>query len=69
MLGVAIGERDGVALVMKPGGQVNGERRFADPAFGICNHDNHATDLTLFADMLASNICSKMACQHVSGPT
>ena len=41
MLGVAVGERDAVPLLVQPGGQVNGERRFADAAFGICNHDNH----------------------------
>ena len=40
MLRVAIGERDAVPLLVQPGGQVNGERRFADASFGIRDHDN-----------------------------
>jgi hypothetical protein len=60
MLGVAVGERDGVPLLVQPGGQVDGECRFADPALGICDNDNHATDHTPAAGMLASNMCSKL---------
>ena len=57
MLRVAIGERDGVPLLMQPGGQVNGKCRFADTAFGICDHDNHGPDHTPLAGWLASNMC------------
>jgi hypothetical protein len=32
MLGVAVRERDRVPLLVQPGGEVNGERRFADAA-------------------------------------
>ena len=60
VLRVAIGERDGVPLLVQPGGQVNGERRFADAAFGICDYDNHVSDHIPPADMLASNMCGRL---------
>ena len=41
LLGVAIGQSHGMSLLVEPGGQVDGEGRFADTAFGIRDCDNH----------------------------
>ena len=48
MLGVAVGERDAVPLLVQPGGEMDGERRFADAPLGICDHDNHAFLIAFF---------------------
>ena len=64
MLRVAVGEHDAVPLLVQPGGQVNGERRFAHAALGICDHDNHAADTTPLAGMLASIMCITSTRNH-----
>jgi hypothetical protein len=64
MLGVAIGQGNGMPLLMQPGGQVNGQCRFADTAFGISDYDNHAPNDTTLAVMLASNMCIMLSGQH-----
>ena len=45
MLSVAIRERDRVSLLVQPGSEVNGDGRFTDATFGICNDDNHGATL------------------------
>ena len=48
LLGIAIGERDAVALVKEPRGKVDGKRGLADPALGVRDDDDHAsTDSTI----------------------
>ncbi|HVX16319.1 MAG TPA: hypothetical protein VHC22_34350 [Pirellulales bacterium] len=60
-----------MALLMEPGGQVNGERRFADSALTVGNGDNHGATLhhlpaswqALFA---ASCLERELGCEHES---
>ena len=45
LLAVAIGERDPVALLAEPCGQMNRHGRFSDAPFGIGNHDDHPSQI------------------------
>ena len=72
MLRVAVGKRDTVALLVQPGGEMNGDRRLADSAFAICDYDNHAPHHILHEGMLASiiygwltrRLAGEMGCRH-----
>jgi len=44
LLGVAIGERNAVPLLVQPGGEMNGDGRFPDSALGIGDGNNHESD-------------------------
>lgn len=68
LLGIAVCKRDAVPLFVQPGCQVYGEGRFADAALGICDHDNHGSDVTTLAGILASIMCSQPVRKHVSNP-
>jgi hypothetical protein len=57
VLHVAIGKDDIVPLLMQPDGQMDGESRFSDTPFGIGDHNNHGSDHTACAGLLASNMC------------
>ena len=43
-------------LLPPDGGEVDGERRFPDPALGIGDCNNHGPDRTPLAGMMASNM-------------
>ena len=75
MLRVAIGERDLVALLVQPGGEMDGKGAFAHTALGICDNDNHVADTTRPCGLMASNLfmrqfanmsADKLTCQPVS---
>jgi hypothetical protein len=53
-----------VPLLVQPGGEVNGDGRFADTAFGICDHDNHDPDTTTPAGTSASIMCITLESQN-----
>src|ERR1700722_9008146 len=48
MLGVAIGKDHLMPLLMQPGGQMDGNGRFADAPFAICYDNYHNFDATPF---------------------